>query len=44
MWGFIGCEHAEEAALNEFLIPAIKEATNEHAEAAYWLARGVMTV
>ncbi len=44
VWGFIGREHTESAALSEFLIPAIDASEKEHAEAAYWLARDVETV
>ncbi len=43
-WGFIGRENAEEAALNEFLLPAIEDVEREHREAAYWADRGIETV
>lgn len=55
VWGFIGFEYAKEAALSEFLIPAIsavEKVRQEAAEAArieaieraYWAARDVETV
>ncbi len=55
VWGFIGFEYAKEAALSEFLIPAIsavEKVRREAAEAArieaieraYWAARDVETV